>query len=158
RRFSSTDISGNRSRAWETWTTPWRKTRCGGRPANSAVPNRIDPRRGRTKPLIAFNRVDLPLPLAPSSTTVSPATTSRSTPNRICRLRYPASTPRAINNGSGMAEIGLQHRAVGTHLGGRRIGHLAAFVQDDHPIGDAHHQLDRVFDQQDADTALACQG
>ena len=42
------------------------------------------PAFGRTRPQMPFNRVDLPAPFVPSSATISPGATSKSTSNRIC--------------------------------------------------------------------------
>ena len=83
-RLSSTDMSGNRSRAWLTCAMPRRKIWCGGRPAMSCPSNSMRPPNGLMKPLTALSAVDLPLPLAPSRTTTSPLRTVKSTPNRIC--------------------------------------------------------------------------
>ena len=87
----------------------------------STPSSRIVPDAARTKPLIVFSSVDLPLPLAPRSATTSPADTSRSTPNRIWSVavagldaargqqcgqacpRYASSTARSARTCSGGA-------------------------------------------------------
>ena len=79
----------------------------------------MEPAEGRTNPLTAFRQVDLPLPFAPSSATASPWRTERSTPSSTCLFAYPAFEPRRpTSNASGMAEIGLQHVAIGTDFRG----------------------------------------
>jgi len=82
-RFSSTVSLGNSRRPSGTSAMPRsaicsvaRPTRSWWTPSISAT---IDPALGRTIPMMHFISVDLPLPLVPSSTTVSPAPTLNET-------------------------------------------------------------------------------
>ena len=55
-----------------------------GRSRSIAVSaNRMAPLHGRTRPEMAWFNVDFPAPLAPSTATISPCRTVRSTPRRI---------------------------------------------------------------------------
>src|SRR3979490_848966 len=64
----------------------------------SSPPSAMLPCRASIRPTSDFKNVVLPAPLAPSSSTVSPACTSRSTPHSTCMVPYPASTPAACSN------------------------------------------------------------
>jgi len=52
----------------------------------STPSNTICPAAGVTRPDTALSSVDLPAPLVPSRATISPRSTSRSTPNSTCTL------------------------------------------------------------------------
>src|SRR6201999_2104243 len=60
----------------------------------------ILPPRASISPTSDFRKVVLPAPLAPSSSTVSPGRTSRSTPHSTCMVPEPASTPLASRSGA----------------------------------------------------------
>src|SRR5579872_5118869 len=62
----------------------------------SASPSRMWPCRASIRPTSDLRKVVLPAPLVPSSSTVSPARTSRSTPHSTCMVPYPALTPWAV--------------------------------------------------------------
>src|ERR1700744_5500693 len=65
----------------------------------SSPPSLIVPWRAAIRPTSDFRNVVLPAPLAPSSSTVLPGRTSRSTPHSTCMVPYPASTPEAASSG-----------------------------------------------------------
>src|SRR5712691_1822127 len=155
-RLSSTDMSGKRSRAWETCTTPRRNVRCGGWPAMSCPSRRIRPAMGRMKPLMVLRAVDLPLPFAPSRATTSPRRTARSTPRRTWICPYPATRRSTASSGgaTSVAKVGLQHLAIPWHLRGRSVGDDLAVVEDDDPVRHGHDELDGVLDEDDGDPFL----
>ena len=77
-------------------------TRCQSLNAGSGVPNSsIRPLFGWLSPTTVLTSVDLPEPLAPSSATVWPPGTSRSTPCRICRPPSETVTPCPATTGAG---------------------------------------------------------
>src|SRR5215469_7838222 len=47
-----------------------------------------------------------------------------------------------------LAEIGPDHFRVAAHLGGGTVGDLAAVIEHDHVIGDPHHDIHIVLDEQ----------
>ncbi len=83
-RFSSTVSSGNRRRPSGTIATPSATISCGGLPVKSmrapSSSSATEPREGRSSPMMHFISVLLPLPLVPSSATVSPWHTCSDTP------------------------------------------------------------------------------
>ena len=60
----------------------------------------------------------------------------------------------AASSVAGLAEVGLDHPLVGADLGRRALGDLGAVLQHGDPLGDAHHHLHVVLDQQDGDAPL----
>src|SRR3979411_2450689 len=66
----------------------------------SSPASRMLPCRASIRPTSDLRKVVLPAPLAPSSSTVSPARTSRSTPHRARSVPCPASTPLASISGA----------------------------------------------------------
>ena len=78
--------SAKTRRPWGTRATPDRATRLAGRPASSRPWRRTLPAVGRSRPMTADSRVDLPAPLRPSRATAWPSPTVRSTP---CRTALP---------------------------------------------------------------------
>src|SRR5258708_31894455 len=114
---------------------------------------------------MARSVVDLPLPLAPSSVTISPSRTLSDTPSSARRCPYatlsssissnatPAGTSRLLR----AAEERLDHRRGGGDLVRLALGDLAPVVQDDHAIGDAHDQVHVVLDHDQRQPQLAAQ-
>src|SRR5262245_13830356 len=155
-------MSGKRSRPWETCTTPRRNVRCGGWPPISAPSRRMRPAIGARKPLIVLSAVDFPLPLAPRRATTSPRPTAKSTPRRTWTRPYPATSPSTASTagsasvGSGLvSKVSLEDLSVAGQFGRRAFRDHLAVVQDDDPVGDAHHELDGVLDEDDRDPLLA---
>ncbi len=64
----------------------------------SSPSSAIEPAVGATRPLIARSSVVLPAPLVPSTATVSPGATSRSSPNSTCTRPYQTSSSRTRSN------------------------------------------------------------
>ena len=84
RRFSPTLRSGKMPRPPGMWDSPSRAMRTGELPVTSRPSKTTRPRRGGVNPEMARSKVDFPAPLVPRTARTSPASTSRSTPNRIC--------------------------------------------------------------------------
>src|SRR5205814_4517648 len=109
--------------------------------------------------------VDLPLPLAPSSVTISPSRTLSDTPSSARRCPYETLSPSisSIATLAGTsrilraAEVRLDHRRVGGDLARLALGDLAPVVQDDHAVGDAHDQVHVVLDHDQRQPQLVAQ-
>src|SRR5262245_60611005 len=52
------------------------------------------------------------------------------------------------------AEIGVDHRLIGLHLGRRAIGDLEAVIEHEHAIGEVHHHPHIVLDQRDGGAVM----
>src|SRR5262245_39823762 len=118
-----------------------------GRMPTSSVPSRLTLPLVSTIWHIARIVVVLPAPLAPRSTTTSPSSTCRSSPRRTCTGPYAASSPDTssivvIASTSHRApEVGLDHARIVLDVDRGAVGDLAPEVEDDHLVGDSHHQL-----------------
>ena len=113
--------------------------------------------------------VDLPLALPPSRQTIWPRPTasdrSKCDLHRAVEgvdvLRAAAAASRhargllgRLRAGCAMAEIGLDHLRVVAHVGGHALGDLEPVVHHDDAVGQLHHQVELVLDQQDGQAAL----
>src|SRR5438477_3790469 len=99
-------------------------------------------------PITHLMSVDLPLPLVPRSTAVSPSFTSIDTPWSTRTAPYPASTLRTTNL---FTEVGLLDALVGEDLVGDALGDLLAGVEHGDALGEAHHRAHDVLDHDDGD-------
>src|SRR6266850_2448467 len=117
KRFSSTVRLAKIPRSSGQNASPSRAMRFDSRSMSSRPSRRTEPRRRLTMPMIDLSVVVLPAPLRPSSVTISPWRTSKSTPWRMCDSPYHASSPRTASSGSGMARahVGLDHIRVPRH-------------------------------------------
>src|SRR5260370_39063008 len=114
---------------------------------------------------MARSVADLPLPLAPSSVTISPSRTLSDTPSSARRCPYATlsssissiATSAATSRILGAAEVRLDHRRVGGDLARLALGDLAPVVQDDHAVGDAHDQVHVVLDHDQRQPQLVAQ-
>src|SRR5205814_5777274 len=113
---------------------------------------RISPGSGATMPMMHLMSVLLPLPLVPSSATVSPSRTSRDTPCSTRTAPYPASTSRTT---SLLAKVGLLHGRVPHDLLRRAFGDAFARVEHHDALGEAHHGPHDVLDHDDRDALRA---
>ena len=127
-------------------------------PSMRSPPQRISP-LVRTMPQIARRVVVLPAPLAPSSAVTPPSSTTKSmpcstasAPYAACSDRRPQAAPACCT--PRLAEIGADHLRLVAHLLGRAVGDLQAELQRHHLVGDAHHQVHVMLDQQDAELEL----
>ena len=127
----------------------------------------IAPVRACGLPQIVISSVDLPAPLAPMRVTISPCghveVDARAAPG-CCRRRSRTSSDqhqhaprrrigatRAAARPRRLAEIGADHGRIAADLGRRAVGDLAAIVEHDDVVGDAHDHAHVVLDQQHAD-------
>ena len=85
-RFSRTVNSGKISRPSGTCPMPAATMASGAARVMSRPSSTMRPAPARTRPEIARSVLDLPLPLAPSSDTISPVRTTSDTPSRARRL------------------------------------------------------------------------
>src|SRR6266478_7675904 len=152
RRFSSTLSLGNRRRPSGTMATPRltissvdRRVRSWLFPSRSRL---TEPRVGRTMPMMHFMSVLLPLPLVPSSATVSPWRIPMETPCSACTAPYPASIPEILRSS---AKVGLLHFRIPDDVGRRALADDPAGVEADHALREAHHCLHDVLDHDDRD-------
>src|SRR5215475_9592824 len=155
KRFSSTDSRGNRRRPSGTSAMP-RSTICSVlRPMRSCLSPSISttmrPARGRTMPMTHFISVDLPLPLVPSSTTVSPVLTLSDTFSRTRTAPYAASIFSMVRL---LAKVSPFHLGIANHRVGQAVGDFLAGDQHDQPLRELHHRAHDVLDQNDGDPAL----
>src|SRR5438094_10226294 len=134
---------------------PAAATRSGVSPVMSRPRNRTCRPAGRTRPITESSVVVLPAPLGPRTPTISPTPTSSDTPLTAATLPYRASSPSTLSTRALPAEVGLDHARVGLDLGGRSLGDLLAEVQHGDPVGDAHHEIHRVLDEEDGPAQLA---
>ena len=67
-----------------TIATPDAQTRCAASRDRSVPATRISPAVDGCSPAIAFTKVDLPAPFGPTTATVSPGPTVRSTDHSAC--------------------------------------------------------------------------
>src|SRR5690606_17468631 len=127
--------------------------RCRGSLSRSCPFRRMAPRRRRRMPMTALSVVVLPAPLRPSSVTVSPSRTPRSTPRspwlspyQPCRSRTSSSgAARSVMLGS---HIGLAHPLV---LADGCIGSLRedlAAGQDRDPVAQVGDHIEIVLDHE----------
>src|ERR1035437_8335868 len=114
----------------------------------SSPPSLMLPRRASIRPTRDLRKVVLPAPLAPSSSTVSPARTSRSTPQSTCIVPWPASTPAACSKDAASGGMLASEK----HFDGLRHLHrdrelafedLLAGVHDNDAIGNVFNETDR---------------
>src|SRR2546421_8278871 len=154
-RFSATVSLGNSRRPSGTSATPRSTIASGDSLVRScAVPSTVSdmrPRSGRTRPVTHFISVLLPLPLVPSSATVSPASTWSVTPRSALTAPYPASSPSMARLS---AKIGLLYPLVRHDFGRRADGDDPTRVEAHHALGKAHHGLHDVLDHDDGDVLI----
>src|SRR5712691_1521117 len=123
----------------------------GGLPRKSirwpSMSRNTSPASTGTRPMMHFISVLLPLPLVPSSTTVSPSSTSMDTRCNTRTAPYPASTSVST---SLFAKVGFLHRGVMHNLLRCALGDGAAGIEDNYTVGKTHHSSHNVFDHNDA--------
>src|SRR4051812_35937083 len=116
-----------------TWISPWETIADGLARSICSPAKRIAPRHGRSTPEIARLSVDFPAPLEPSTATISPGATARSTPRRISVAPYPACRLVMLRMGSAIggpahaaggavAQIGFHHARILGDLPRRTFG------------------------------------
>src|SRR6516165_1662978 len=155
RRFSSTARRGNRRRPSGTSAMP-RSTICSVlRPMRSnrspSISTTMAPARGRTIPMTHFISVDLPLPLVPSSTTVSPELTWSDTSSSTRTAPSAASIFSMVRLS---AKVSPLHIGIANHRLGPAVRDFLARDQHDQPLREFHYRAHDVLDQDDGDAAL----
>src|SRR5262245_11603191 len=128
---------------------PRLSTSVDGRPTIESPANRIVPARGGTMPNTVRRSVDLPAPLAPMMHTISPARTASETPRSTSTSSYPATTSDSTSSTPSAAKVRFDHARVTTDRRRRALGDLLAVVEDDDALGDVHHHVHVVLDEQD---------
>src|ERR1700691_3423415 len=108
----------------------------------------IEPWLGFTRPMMHFISVDLPLPLVPSSTTVSPPSTLSDTSSMTRTAPYDAWIPAMVRL---LAKIGPLHFRIAHDVVGLAIGDLAAGDQHDEAARKTHHRTHDMLDEDDGD-------
>src|SRR5438105_3496487 len=132
---------------------PSRATSSGCRPVISWPAKRISP-QALIIPLMARSVVVLPAPLAPNSATTEPSSTFSETPWRARMEPYDACTSLSSSSAIFRSQVSLNDAGVGLHLAGRSLRDLLAEVEADHAVGDAHHQVHVVLDDQHRQSEL----
>jgi len=99
-RFSSTDIEGNTLLVCGTNAIPLATRACGVSPVMSAPSSTTRPPRSVSMPNRAFMAVDLPAPLGPTTTAISPLATATVQSCRMSAAPYPPVMLAPIKNGS----------------------------------------------------------
>src|SRR3984957_13389369 len=156
--FSSIDRSGKTASS-DIYVIPSRIRALERIRVTSVPPRRMLPCRASIRPTSDLRKVVLSAPLVPSSSTVSPARTSRSTPHNTCIVPYPASTPWAVSKGAasgGMlaSEKHLDHLRNLDRNRELTLENLLAGVHDDDAIGDVLDEAHQMLDHDDRHAPL----
>ena len=96
-RFSSTVRVRKMLRPSGTSTSPSRHSRSGAWPLMRVPWKLIVPAKGDCSPATVLSSVDLPAPLGPTTKTISPFSTVRSTPSSAVSRPYPAFSPSTFS-------------------------------------------------------------
>src|SRR5712691_7340604 len=156
KRFSSTVSLGNSRRPSGTSAMPRSTIASVLRPTRScclpSISAKMLPALGRTMPMMHFMSVLLPLPLVPSSTTVSPELTLSDTSSSTRTAPYAAWTRSSEML---LPKIRPLDFGIANDVLRRAVGDLLAGDQNDEPLREAHHRAHDVLDQDDGDAALA---
>src|SRR5437764_1038817 len=120
-----------------------------------ATRSRIRPRSGRCRPPSTRSNVLFPAPFGPSTAARAPSGSCKDTPCTARRLPYDAQTPSASSNAGTahlhfLTEVRRAHRGVALHLLGGSLGDEPPEVHHRDPVAHPHHQVQVVFDEQDA--------
>src|SRR5450432_76985 len=155
-----------------TWASP-RRTIVSVAWPSMRVPARRTSPRVRIMLQTARSSVVLPAPLAPRIAVMPPSATAKSMPCRTSVGPYCATSRRTSSSGSGPSligqppryalryspwerpggscgdpEVGAYDLGVGLHLGRRAVGDLLAEVERDDAVGDAHHHVHVMLDEE----------
>src|SRR5215470_19103534 len=155
RRFSSTVSRGNNRRPSGTSAMPRSTISSVARPIrlcrSPSISATITPASGRTMPITLFMSVLFPLPLVPSSTTVSPPPTLMDTSSNTRTAPYPASTPEMVRL---LAKIRPLDFRIANHLVGAAVGDFFAGDKHDEALGESHHSAHDVLDEDHRDASF----
>src|SRR5262249_17461380 len=124
-----------------------------GRLATSLPSTRIWPDFAGITPISDFISVDLPMPLRPTTATISPGWTARSMPcstslwpEAALRLRTSSMVFSVARPVCLVAEIDFFHLGIGLHRRHVAFGQHLALVQHGDAVGDALDELHVVLD------------
>src|SRR6185437_4550668 len=105
-------------------------------------------------PITHFISVLLPLPLVPSSTTVSPPAIRIETSSSTRTAPYEASIPSTMMLLALGAKVRSHHARVLQHLLRQSVSNLLAGNEHDQALRKGHHRPHDVLDHDDGDAAL----
>src|SRR5262249_15838459 len=74
------------------------------------------------------------------------ATRSARAPGNVAWSGAGARARASLHRLQHLAQVGLDHRGILLHLGGRALGDLLPEVEHDHPVRDVHHHAHVVLD------------
>src|SRR5664279_350677 len=113
-----------------------------------ALPSKVTlPLRLGSIPMIVRKVVVFPAPLRPTSVTISPAATSKSTPRTIWLSSYQALRPRTSSMLT--AQVGVDHALVGAHLGVASFDENRAALHHRDAVAQFGDDAQIVFDEDD---------
>src|SRR5437660_1739329 len=105
-----------------------------------------------TTPEMARKSVVFPAPFGPTIATNSPLPTCRSTPSRARNPPYDTRTDSSCSTGRPpLAEIRFDHRRIARHCGWIADCANFAVVEDEQSVGEPHHRMHGVLDDNDRD-------
>src|SRR5215468_6478554 len=111
--------------------------------------------------MIAPRSVVLPAPFGPITVTIWPASTVSDTPCTASTLPYAtcrARTSRSALMSSALslqtAEVGLDDQRIALNLCRQAFGELLSEVHDDQTVGQPHHEIHVVLDQENRHALL----
>ena len=129
---------------------------CAGSRVMSSPSNTTCPELAGVRPEIERSVVDLPAPLEPIRVTTSPSLDVERDP--LQRLDRAVMGVDLLDlqqcHQCLLPEVRLDHARVGPDLGRWPLRDLLAVVEHRDPLGDAHHDLHVVLDQQDRELEL----
>src|SRR5713226_6331990 len=114
----------------------------------------IWPLRGSMAPATPRRLVVLPAPLAPMKVTISPSATSKERSRTAGTSPY-ANSRFCTSSSKFTAKVGGDHRRVVLHFARRALEQRLAVVHDEDAVGDVHHQVHVVLDDDHRDALSA---
>src|SRR5690606_31297114 len=139
-----------------TSAIPVASSSCGPADVMSLPSNSTEPWLTSISPYSALKTVDLPEPFGPTTHTISPSATDRSTPCRMSTSRYPVCSPSTSSRGQidisvyrsacAGSEVGTDDLLIGLDLVRRALGEHPAPLQHHDPVGHAEHEPPVVLD------------
>src|SRR6266540_3423426 len=115
---------------------PARARRYAGRLAKPLSPrNSMRPDCSACRPMTQRSNVVLPAPFRPTSVTISPSATAKSTSRRTCASPYQALRPSTVN--MRLSQVGGDHTRVVAYLGVATLDQDGAVLQHRDLVGEA---------------------
>src|SRR6476620_8589727 len=121
---------------------------CGRSPRRSCPSMRTVPAvtRGVARPMMERTSDVLPMPLRPSTATISPGATRIDTPDSTAAWPYEAPRP-SISSMAGTTQVDLLHLGIAADLVRAAFHQHGALRHADDAVDQAQRQVDVVFDQ-----------